>query len=285
MDAFVDADWHTVRETVQELRGQGEVLAGLLAEHQSLLRRQDTCGEHVATAWKELQETVRGAQASLMVLVPFLEWHSQPPQCDSQPPQPLALRAPAPRASIAHSPNSWDLGYHLSVNVADAPCPCQQLAAKGYTVLSFAVGERDASAFLRGDAVIASAVDWFHTQHGQRRTERGRHAVGGGRLYKTTPWSTDTVTSMWIKPYAVLRVSAAPLTLRLEKASGASPADPESYTIVRAHRGMSEVWRARGQCWRVRLEAPFRGEGFDALKELMQGTPKLSWAKRTSITT
>ena len=38
MDAFVDADWHTVRETVQELRGQGEVLAGLLAEHQSLLR-------------------------------------------------------------------------------------------------------------------------------------------------------------------------------------------------------------------------------------------------------
>ena len=105
---------------MQELRGQGEFLAGLLAEHQSLLRRQDTCGEHVATAWKELQETVRGAQASLMVLVPFLEWHSQPPQCDSQPPQPraslaplptvatiniqqpLALRAPAPRASIAH---------------------------------------------------------------------------------------------------------------------------------------------------------------------------------------
>ena len=90
---------------------------------------------------------------------------------------------------------------------------------------------------------------------------------------------------MWIKPCAVLRVSAGPLTLRLEKASGASPADPESYTIVRAHRGMSEVWRARGQCWRVRLEAPFRGEGFDALKELMQGTPKLSWAKRTSLTT
>ena len=169
----------------------------------------------------------------------FLEWHSQPPQCDSQPPQPraslaplptvatiniqqpLALRAPAPRASIAHSPNSWDSGYHLSVNVADAPCPCQQLAAKGYTVLSFAVGERDASAFLRGDAVIASAVDWFHTQHGQRRTERGRHAVGGGRLYKTTPWSTDTVTSRWIKPYAVLRVSAGPLTLRLEKSANA----------------------------------------------------------------
>ena len=72
MDAFVRADWHTVRETVQELRGQGEFLAGLLAEHQSLLRRQDTCGEHVATAWKELQETVRGAEASLMVLVPFL---------------------------------------------------------------------------------------------------------------------------------------------------------------------------------------------------------------------
>ena len=57
MDAFVRADWRTVRETVQELRGQGEFLAGLLAEHQSLLRRQDTCGEHVATAWKELQET------------------------------------------------------------------------------------------------------------------------------------------------------------------------------------------------------------------------------------
>ena len=35
---------------MQELRGQGEFLAGLLAEHQSLLRRQDTCGEHVATA-------------------------------------------------------------------------------------------------------------------------------------------------------------------------------------------------------------------------------------------
>ena len=87
-------------------------------------------------------------------------------------------------------------------------------------------------------------------QQGQRRTERGRHAIGGGRLYKTTPWSTDTVTSMWIKPYAVLRVSAGPLTLRLEKASGASPADPESYTIVRAHRGMGEVWRARG-CHRV----------------------------------
>ena len=50
MDAFVRADWRTVRETVQELRGQGEFLAGLLAEHQSLLRRQDTCGEHVATA-------------------------------------------------------------------------------------------------------------------------------------------------------------------------------------------------------------------------------------------
>ena len=123
--------------------------------------------------------------ALVTLLVPFLEWHSQPPQCDSQPPQPLALRAPAPRASIAHSPNSWDLGYHLSVNVADAPCPWQQLAAKGYTVLSFAVGERDASAFLREvrSSRLPSTADWFHTatQHGPGEAHGARASRGRRR--------------------------------------------------------------------------------------------------------
>ena len=74
----------------------------------------------------------------------------------------------------------------------------------------------------------------------------------------------------------MLRVSAAPLTLCLEKESGASAADRGSYGVVREHRGMGEVWRARRLCWRVRLAAPFGGEGSGALKKLMQATPKLS---------
>ena len=75
----------------------------------------------------------------------------------------------------------------------------------------------DVAPLLRlGVAVPASAVDWFRAKEGPRRTERGRHAVGGGvNLYKETPFSAPA-TSTWRVPATELHVRAGALELCLE---------------------------------------------------------------------
>ena len=86
------------------------------------------------------------------------------------------------------------------------------------------------------------AFDWFPATQGLRRTEKGRHSVGGGgSLHKETVWNALTTTSTWLEPATKLRVRAGALTLHLENVGAAgSAADGGSYSRVREHHGMAD---------------------------------------------
>ena len=104
-------------------------------------------------------------------------------------------------------------------------------------------------------------MDWFGAKEGPRRTERGRHAVGGGGiLYKETLFSAPT-SSTWHVPATKLHVRAGALELCLKNVGlSGSAEDHGTYEMVRENRGTGDVWRARHpQKWRVRLLAPFMG--------------------------
>ena len=138
----------------------------------------------------------------------------------------------------------------------------------------------DVAPLLRlAEAVPASAVDWFRAKEGPRRTERGRHAVGGGGIvYKETVFSAPT-TFTWRVRATKLHVRAGALELCLENVGlSGSTEDHGSYELVRKHRGMGDVWRARKpQKWHVRLLAPFSGEVPKALLLLLQTQKRLSF--------
>ena len=106
-------------------------------------------------------------------------------------------------------------------------------------------------------------MDWFGATEGPRRTALGRHAVGGGgSKYKETVFSAPT-TSTWHAQATKLHVRAGALELCLENVGlSGSAEDHGTYEMVRENRSMGDDWRARHpQRWRVRLLAPFRGEG------------------------
>ena len=100
----------------------------------------------------------------------------------------------------------------------------------------------------------------------------------GGSKYKETVFSAPT-TSTWHVQATKLHVRAGALELCLENVGrSGSAADHGSYELVRKHRGMGDVWRARKpQKWHVRLLAPFSGEVPKALLLLMQTQKRLSF--------
>ena len=118
-----------------------------------------------------------------------------------QAPTPAIVPAqPPPMIAVSHSEHCWlgdRFGRHLSVSVMGILNPCPELAR--HSVLSFAVSSGDVAAFLQSHQLVhASAIDWFDTAQGPRRTARGRHPVGGAgsNLYKETVWTAPPTSSM-----------------------------------------------------------------------------------------
>ena len=195
------------------------------------------------------------------------------------------MQRPAPPArphqlAMSVSQHDWAedrLGAHLAFSMAGIECPCPELRRTdhSHSVLSFAVAvaAEDVALLLQsGAAVPASAVDWFGATEGPRRTELGWHAVGGGGImYKETVFSAPT-TSTWHVQATKLHVRAGALELCLENVGlSGSTEDHGSYELVRKHRGMGDVWRARRpQTGRVHLLAPLSDEVTKALLLLLQ---------------
>jgi len=275
---------------MDDISRQAELLETLRTELLLLLTRGVLLCDEVAAAWAALDATIQGVQKRFEEIIPLLgeKCRSQPPTLAIMQPQPRALPAPEPLMSIAYSEHDWATSrYHLSLNIMGVKCPWPLLAGRGNSVLSLAVTAADAWPFLWSmQTVEVDAFDWFPASQGLRRTEKGRHSVGGGgSLHKETVWNAPTTTSTWLKPATKLCVRAGALTLHLENVGAAgSAADGGSYYQVREHHGMGEVWRAGsgqrarpgqkcarpGQRWQARLEGPFEGEESRALRQLLR---------------
>ena len=76
-------------------------------------------------------------------------------------------------------------------------------------------------------------------------------------------WGKSDPYPTWRVPATELHVRAGALELCLENVGlSGSAEDHGTYEMVRENRSMGDDWRARHpQRWRVRLLAPFRGEG------------------------
>ena len=143
--------------------------------------------------------------------------------------RPYAPPAQLPTIAVAVTQHRWEgdtVGKHLSMSATGITCPCPELAGRGHSVLSFAVAGGDAATFLRGQMVHARAIDWFEAAQGPRRTEIGRHAVGGRgpALYKDTVWTSPATSSTWLTLTQTLTL-ALTLALTLTRC-GAKRAPP-----------------------------------------------------------
>ena len=268
-------DWDTVLSCVETLHGQAKLLAGIVHKQGSLFAVLQAPPSELTAAWAALQVTIENVAIQPTILC--LE--SARPAAGTALLQLMQRPAPPARpdqVAVSVSQHNWAgdrFGAHLSVSMAGIECPCPDLRRTNHSVLSFAVAANDVATLLQSPrAVHASAVDWFGATEGARRTALGRHAVGGGGTeYKDTVFSAPT-TSTWHVQATKLYVRAGALELCLENVGpSGSATDHGSYELVRNHRGMGDVWRARRpQTWRVHLLAPLSGEVTKALLLLLQ---------------
>ena len=174
----------TLREGMNDINWQAELLEALRTELLSLLTRGVLLCDEVAAAWAALNATIQGVQNRFEEIIPLLgeKCRSQPPTLAIMQPQPRALPAPEPLMSIAYSEHDWATSrYHLSLNIMGVKCPCPWLAGRGNSVLSLAVTAADAWPFLWSmQTVEVDAFDWGSTTRCHRGSRPAR-ACGARR--------------------------------------------------------------------------------------------------------